>query len=259
MGLPTFNGFSLSDDNFITERIVFKGFADRSVVRANVNRREGIKVLATEFGEKEITVEGRVVASSAGQLQTLLDDMKEALTGVEGDLIIESGRTWLGTVLNLVIPDEHYNQSTTRFEATFICTNPFAVGGNLSAITPVQSGIFTYSGTVVISGTTFARPTVVYTPAGAALGNTNIKTMNIYHVQTGQTVTISGFGTSQGLSYANSVNVNYDDFRTLEGANEIDNSGGFSRWQPGTNNFTVTVSGRFPGGSVTVSYQPRYL
>lgn len=256
---PTFNSFSLQDSNFITERIEFKGYGSRAVIRGNINRREGVKLLATEFGEKQVDISGIVVASSSSTLQTLLDSMKMNLTEEEGSLVLEQGRTFRATVIDLDIPDEHYNQSVARFTAKFMCSDPFSTGTLQTVSSNVVSGTFTYSGTVYISGTMFARPTVTFTPAGAATGNTNIKKLVLTHTQTGQILTISGFGSGAGLSYANAVTLDLDAFTALEGSSAVDTAGGFPRWEPGTNNYTVTVSGRFPGGSVGLSYQPRYL
>lgn len=261
MALPTFNGFSLQDGNFITERIVFKGYADRAVVRAKINRREGIKLLNTEFGEKEVTISGVVIAESSTSLQALLDNMKKSLTAEEGSLLIETGREWTATVVSLAIPDEHYNHSKAPFEATFLCSNPFAEGDELTVTINVPSGTTTLSGMLYVSGSYYVRPVIIYDPPGTT-GNTLIRKVSIYHVPTGQTVAVSGFGAggSGGLGYQNTVTVNYDDFTSLEGSSDIDNTGVFSRWEPGENQFTITPSGRaFPGGSVTVSYRPRYL
>lgn len=261
MALPTFNGFSLQDDNFITERITMRGYASREVIRGKVNRREGVKLLATEFGEKEISIEGVVIAASASDLQTKLDSLKQALTMEEGNLIIETGRTFEATVTSLAIPDEHYNQSRAPYQITFICTNPFAIGSQLSAVSPVQSGIFTFSGYVNISGTFFNRPTIIYTPP-SRVGDTFIRKMTLSHTNSGQEATVSGFGggTNNGLSYQDAVTINLDDFTTLEGTDEIGNSGAFARFEPGDNNYVLTVSGRaFPGGTITMIYYPRYL
>lgn len=257
--LPTFNGFSFNDSGLIAERIIFKGYADRAVVRANINRREGVKLLATEFGEKEIIIEGKIIKDSSSNLQTKVDEMKLLSTVEEGDLELESGRTWVATVKSMVVPDEHYNQSIAPYEITFICSNPYAHGQTISQSYPVTSGLFTLSGLIYISGTLFSRPTITYTPAGAALGNTNIKKISITHTPTGQVILVSGFGNGLGLSYADPVIVNYDTFEATQAATEIDSSGAFSRWEPGSNAFTVTVSGRYPGGTVQLSYRARYL
>lgn len=259
MAIPTFNSFSLQDSNFITERIDFKGYATRAVIRANVNRREGVKLLATEFGEKEIELSGIIVADSATSLQTLIDNMKMNLTEEEGSLVIEQGRTFQASVLSINVPDEHYNQSVARFTVSFLCSDPFSVGATQIANAVVPSGFFTYSGSIYISGTLFGRPTLTYTPAGAATGNTNIRSLTFSHTPTGQSLTISGFGSGAGLSYANAVSIDLDTFTTLEGTALIDTSGAFPRWEPGTNAYTLTASGRFPGGSISVTYQPRYL
>ena len=255
----TFNSFNLQDSNFITERVEFKGLADRDVIRARVNRREGISLLNTEYSEKTIVLSGVVIASSGSELQGLLDDLKKNIQQEEADLVLEDGRTWTATNTSLSIPDEHYSQSMARFEAEFLCTNPYAVGSLLTAVKPVISGVFTYSGMVNISGTYFARPTITYTPAGAANGRTNIKNLVLYHVPTGQSMTVSGFGSGVSLNYSDVVIINMDSFTALEGASSIDSDGAFMRWEPGDNDYTITVSGRHVGGSVTVAYQPRYI
>lgn len=260
MALPTFEGFSLQDTNFITERIFFRGYADRAITRAKLNRREGIKLLGEEFGEKEIEISGVVIASSAAALQTLLDNMKNAFRTEEGDLVIEQGRAYRATVSSLEIPDEHYNQSKTDFRATFICSDPFAEGDQLSVTQPVTSGLVNFSGMVNISGSFFVRPTVTYNPPSNT-GPTFITLLALNHINSGQTVTVSGFGsgTPQGLGYQNSLTINLDDFTSFEGTTQIDNSGAFPVFEPGVNNYTVTASGRrFPGGSVTLTYKPRY-
>jgi len=259
MANPTFNAFSLQDDNFISERIIFKGFPTREVITANVNRREGIKLLATEFGEKTIEVSGRVIASTALELQSLLDGMKKALTAEESDLEIETGRTFSATVKSIQIPDEHYSQSTAKYIVSFICSDPFALGALQTVTITVPSGIVTISGQVTISGTLFARPIITYIPP-TNTGNTLINRLDLYHIQSGQTTTISGFGSGAGLQYQNSVVINLDDFSSLQGGTVINNSGSFPRFEVGTNNFTLTASGRrFSGGAIQLSYQPRYL
>lgn len=262
MALPTFNSFSLQDSNFITERITFKGYASRSLVRGKINRREGVKLISSEFGEKEVSIAGIVKGSSASNLQTLLDGMKKALTDEEGQLVIEAGRTFAATVDSVAIADEHYNQSVAPFEVTFICSNPFSEGQQLTVVQNVLSGIYTFSGLVNVSGSLFARPTITYTPPTGKTGNTYIRKIDFYHVPTGQTTTISGLGSGalQGLDYNKVVTVNLDSFTSLEGTSSIGNTGSFPRYDPGVNNYTLTASGRaFPGGTVTFVYKPRYL
>lgn len=257
MANPTFNNFSLNDNTFITERVTFKGFADRAVVRANLARREGIKLLNTEFGEKEITVDGVVITSDATTLQSKLDGMKKALTQEEGNLIIEEGRTWKATVVNAVIPDEHYSLSKAPFKVVFVCSNPFAEGSLQTAIQNIPSGFYTYSGSINISGTLFSRPTVTFIPPNTT-GETNINKYGLKHTPSGQEITISGFGTG-GLDYDSSIAINMDSLSAVVGGSTSDITGAFPRWEPGTNNFTVTVSGYHVGGTIKIEYKPRYL
>lgn len=257
----TFGTFSLSDENFITERVVVRGFASRALNTARINRREGIKLIGTEFQEKEITVDGNVIAQSASQLQSLLDGLKIALQQEEADLTIDGARSYRATVSSLAIPDEHYNNSKAPYSITFVCSDPFARGSQVSAAIPVPSGQATVSGTITVSGTFFARPNVTYVPP-AATGDTLIRRVDLRHTNTGQTTTISGFsgGPVGGLKYQNELVFNLDNFLGYEGSDELNTTGSYPRWQPGTNNFTLTASGRaFPGGTVRVTYEPRFL
>lgn len=261
MALPTFESFSLQDSNFITERIVFKGYADRSLIRGKINRREGVKLLGTEFGQKEITIQGVVIGSSASNLQSLLDGMKKALTTEEGSLIIETGRTFRATVQNIAIGDEHYNQTKAPWEVTFITSDPFAEGSTQTVVQNVTSGIYTFSGLVNISGSLFARPQITYTPP-VKTGSTLVRRIDLYHTLSTQTLTVSGFGSGlpAGLAYQNAVTIDLDAFTSTEGSSSIGNTGSFPRFEPGNNNYTLTTSGRaFPGGTVTLVYKPRYL
>lgn len=259
MALPTFNGFSLQDTNFITERITFRGFANRSMSFAQVNRREGVKLLGSDFTAKEIQIAGVVIASTPSELQTLLDSMKSYLTTAEASLIIETNRTYTASVTALAIPDEHYNQSRAPYEITFTCSKPFAEGTLQTAVIPITSGRFTVSGIVTISGTLFARPSLTYTPP-TATGKTLIRRFDLFHSPTSQTTTVSGFGSGTSLDYASTVIINLDTFAATEAGAAIDTSGSFPKFEPGINNFTFTASGRaFPGGTLAISYQPRYI
>lgn len=256
----TFNSFSLSDSNFITERVMVRGYANRALNTAKINRREGIKLVGTEFTTKEITVDGNVIASSASELQSLLDGLKSALQTEEANLVVDT-RTYTATVQSLAIPDEHYNNSKAPYSIVFVCSDPFARGSSVSAVIAVTSGRTTVSGTITVSGTFFNRPNVTYVPPGAQ-GDTRIKRIDLYHVNTGLTTTISGFnsGAAGGLRYQDELTFDLDNFLAYEGSAERDTTGAYPKWQPGSNQFTLTASGRaFPGGTVRISYEPRYL
>lgn len=258
MQLPTFNTFSFNENGFITEKITHKGYADRSVTKSKINRREGIKLLGTEYGEKQITLAGVVIKSSVSELQTSLDTMKKALVTEEGSLSVEQGRTFRATVESILIPDEHYNQSKSNWEVTFVSSDPFSTGSLLTATTTIPSGTTTFSGYVNVSGTFFNRPLIVYeSPDGS--GQTNVRGITISHQATGQSVTVSGFGNGLGLNYGVDVTVDYSNLIAYEGSSAKNNGGAFSRWEAGDNYYTVTFSGGRVGGKINVTYQPRYL
>lgn len=258
---PSFNGFSLQDSNWITETIEFKGFAKRDFVQQPIIRREGNKVLGTQFREKSITLTGHVVAADSGTLQTLMDNMKQNLSLQEGVLIIEVGRQYVATAQDIKVPDQPYNQTIAPWEITFTTDDPFATAtAALTVVINVPSGVFIVSGLMTISGSFYNRPTITYTPPNPpSAGDTLIKSMTVYHVPTAQSVTVSGLGNGTDLQYNSSVTVNMDTFQTLDGTLALNNSGSFPIWQPGVNAFTVSCDRGFPGGQIAVTYTPRYL
>lgn len=252
MANPMFEGFSLQDDTYITEQVNYRTRAKRRLQTEEIARRIGNKLINSQIQEKVIEITGMIVASTSSGLQSAVDDLQQNLSIVEGDLVIDDGRTFVATCESLNIPDRRFTQTHVRFEAQFVCSQPFATGNQLSGGFVIPSGINSLTISTTISGTVTNRPTLTLVlPSGT--GVSPIVEVDVQHVQTANTVTVSGT-----LNYTNDLVFNYDAFTVSEAGTTKDYVGQFDNLGPGSTSLTVTVSGQNDGIRGLLEYNPRY-
>ena len=141
-----------------------------------------------------------------------------------------------------------------QFDAKFLAVDPFAYGNQVTASGTVVSGTLTYSGTVTISGSVWAGPILSIIPKGANVGDSGLKGLMITYVPTGETMTVSGM-----MSYASPLSVDYFNYLVTNSGVSSDYQGVYSRWNPGTNAYTITTtSGVRQGYNYVWSYAPRF-
>lgn len=252
--MVTVNGLQIDDNiTYLLEEIQYKGFPSRKIEIEPISTRPGSKLIAYEWGEKEIYFRGRVFGSTPSDLQEAVDNLQKNFAVPFVSIGIDTGRTYNGTLSELSIPTQFFTLSMAEFEARFICVDPFSYGTYLTASGTVGSGVMTYSGVMTISGTVFAEPTLTIRPAGIS-GDSGIRLLQIYNSPTGELITISG-----------SINKNADitfDFKNFNVSNAGVNSdyqGVFSRFEPGVISYEITVvSGTNPGYDYKWGYAPRY-
>lgn len=246
----TFNGFSLQDSTYITKTVNYRTRAPRKLQSEVISRRLGKKLINTQIQEKIITLQGIIVTDTVSDLQDAVDDLQQNLTEAEGDLIIDSGRTYVATVSKLLIPDRSYNQTTVDFDIEFISTRPFSTSSQHSPGFTIPSGVSSLSITTTLSGTVENRPTISFTLAS---GDANVTAIKITNQATGNDVTVSGAFNSK-----NEVVFNYDDFNILVDGVDRDYVGFFDSIEPGSNTLDIVVSGVNCGTDGLLSYSPRY-
>lgn len=259
MAYPTFDGFSLQDDNYILSDITYRSIPSRSVDTSKTSRKPGVKVLSHDFGERRVRMSGHIVADSASELQTLIDELHTNVTRKnEGLLMVEADRSSTALVTSLSIADPHYAQDMVPFDIEFLLPDPFFYGSGHTVTYPVTSGSSSLSATIMISGSVFAEPSITYfSPAGS--GQTTTSGIKITYSPAGEYITWSGTGATTTLAYSDGVIFDYANQLITETNIAVDVEGVFSRWEPGSTSFVVTFSGTTQGGSLQFSYQPRYL
>jgi len=256
---PTFDGFSLQDDNYIIEEIVYRNSPSRSLDSQKIARRPGSKLVATDFAEKTISIKGSIVASSADELQTLIDNLHTNITRKESCLMfITVDRLAEVTVQSVGVGDPHYAMDYVPFEIELLMNNPFFYGMQQIVTYNIADGTSSMTDTITISGSVFAEPSITYN-APAGTGYTTTSGIIITYNNTGEVITWSGTGGHTSLAQSSLVQFDFDDHRIVEGITETAIEGVFARWEPGLQTFQVTFSGTAQGGTLNFVYQPRYL
>ncbi len=252
----TINGLNITDNiNYLVEELEYKTMPARNLVYEPISTRPGDKMIACEWGQKEIYFKGRVFGSTPAELQTNVDTLQMNFAVPFVSISIDDGRTYTGTLSEMSVPTQFYTLSMLEYEARFVCVDPFAYGSAVSVSGTVVSGTTTFSGTVTISGTQFAEPTLTIIPAGGSSGDSGIRQMRVYHTPTGEIVTVSGT-----YNYLTNMVIDYQNFFVTKDGLQVDYQGIFSRFEPGSVSFEITViSGVKQGYDWVLSYQPRYF
>lgn len=259
MALPTFNAFSLQDDNYIVTDIEYRTWPAREIGMQKIARRPGMKFTSEEFASREISMRGFIKGSSTDDLQSKIDALNTQFQQPSKLLQIYSNRTYTATVASMSVGDPHYNTTIVPFEVSFVTADPFSYAPTVSAQMTVASGVVTQSFSVTISGSYFAEPTIVYTTPPNGTLNTTTSGMYILHQTTGEYITWSGTAGTAYIPYTNTFTADYQTYKLLFGTTQTNQAGVFTRWQPGVNAFSITFGGNTEGGTLTISYAPRYI
>lgn len=258
MALPVFNGFSLQDDNYITTDVEYRTWPKRELAMEKIALRAGSKLLNAEFAERNISIRGFILGSSVSDLQSKIDSLYTLVKAEAKSLQMETDRFFTATVASLSIADPHYNQSMVPFEMNFVCPDPFSYGTAVSAQMTVASGTLTQTFNVTISGTYGAEPSLAYSaPSGS--GNTTTSGIQVQHLATGEYVLWQNDADPTYVQYGTDVTFDYQNYKVLVDTTQKTHSGIFSLIDPGLNSFQITFMGYPVGGTITVTYAPRYL
>lgn len=255
----TFDGFSLEDNNYIISELDYRGGPRRDLVPQKTSRRPGVKYTNTEFSERTIRMSGYILGASVSDLRDKIDNLfANVVRKSEGTLAIDADRSISAVASNVVIEDPHYTQTFVPFELELKSTEPFWAGAQQTVNLTLVSGTGSFAYTTTISGSAFAEPYFTYSaPAGS--GDTTISGISVAYGQTGQEVTWSGTGSTTAVQYSDVIQFDWaHQIITRNQANE-EPFGVFARWEPGATSFTVTFSGTTVGGTLQMSYQPRYF
>ncbi len=256
---PTFDGFSLQDDSYITEEIIYRNSPGRNLDSQKIARRPGSKLVATDFSEKTIIVKGSILGTTSSDLQDLIDDLHSNVTRKESGVIyVDADRSAIATVRSVGIGDAHYSMDYAPFEIEFLMNDPFFYGLQQTVSYVIASGTSSILDTITISGSVFAEPSITYV-SPAETGYTTTSGISVIYNNTGEIVTWSGTGGHTSMAYNDLIQFDFNNHRIIEGVTETAIEGVFARWEPGPQTYQVTFSGTAQGGTLSFAYQPRYL
>lgn len=129
MGSLTFNNNSLQTDNIITSRIDISEFPDTSVTIFEIAHANKSKALNGGYSGRKINLWGSISHDTMSEFETLIDDFKGYLTGVEKPLDVEVAgaiRRYIATRTGGSLPRET-GLMDSEFTVQFTCSSPFGV------------------------------------------------------------------------------------------------------------------------------------
>jgi len=256
---PTFDGFSLQDDNYITSNVSYRNSPSRNLDSQKITRRPGTKLLSTDFAEKTISLQGSILASSPLELQTLIDTLNENITRKDNVVVyLEANRSAVATVSSVGIAESSYNMDYAQFEMEFLMNDPFFYGVQQTVNYTIASGTASLTDVITISGSVFAEPSITFESCAGA-GYTTTSGISVVYNNTNEIVTWSGTSGASSLAFGQIIQFDFNNHRIIEDIVETEIEGVFARWEPGSQTYQVTFSGTTPGGTLSFAYQPRYL
>jgi hypothetical protein len=251
-----FDSFELQTSNYIVSNIEYRTIPTREIALESISRRSGKKMLSTDFGERKIKMSGFVLGTSASNLQTNIDTFHLNVTRkTSGTLAFDATRSITATISTVAISDPQYSQTMVPFEIEFIAASPFYEGVQQTANTTVATGTGIKTITTTISGSVYAEPSITFT-ATAGSGDTTTKSIGILYSPTAEQTTWSG---SVVLPKGSAIQFDNANYRILNNTTEVAPIGSFPRWEPGSTTFYIYFYGGTQGGTVALTYYPRFL
>lgn len=264
MAYPSFSGFELNDPNgtgVITSNIMKYSSPNRQVEIEQISRRPGGRVLNSEFAEKKVKLTGYILGETELDLRDKIDEFNASVTRIEeGQLSISTDRQATCLVESFNVSENPYNNSYIPFDVTFALIDPFFYAGQHQVTIDLPASSSSVSQEVTISGSYYTLPTITITVAGGS-GATQTKRIDVSYDSTGETVVWSGASGAENIDYEDILQFDFNNQLITRDSSLQASSGSFADFDPGARNITITFSGAgdWVGGTMNLSYQPRYL
>jgi hypothetical protein len=239
---------------YLVEDVQYRSMPQRELTTGKIAIRPGEKLTSSEFSTKEITIKGYIFGNDPNDLRNNIDEFQK-LAGLQTVALTIDERTYTTTLTRMNLPQQYYNNTMQPYEATFKALQPFSFSSLLLVSGIAPSGIATISGTLVVSGTVFAEPSILVRPIGNSSGNTGISSIKVKYLSTNQELVVSG----GNYQYQRDVIFDFSNYIITSSGNNTDFAGFFARWEPGARQFTITISGGKPGFIYQLFYNPRYF
>lgn len=251
--IVSFRGYGLQNSNIITSRM--RGKLIKDIKADRKPNSDGRIVLGDYYDNYDIVLEGRLRVDSAGSLDSLVDEFRKNISVPNGnlDIILDNGikRRWLCHKVDEQIGrrDEPYHITTCPFRVAFKCYNPFGQALTYDANT-YDVATLGFSEVLENNGTAKGKPIWILL-INAASGITGI---NIKNNSTDEEIEIT-----ETIQAGDSVEFNGETLQVLLNSVGVEWSGKFPHLQPGSNSYSVTVSGASIDYTITEKNKSLFL
>lgn len=244
-----FDGYGLQNANIITSKVNHDDLLNIELNSFKYPRENGGGVLSKYYRGREIKLECTIKSDTAANFNTLLDNTKKALRKTEGYLkILVNGeyRKIKATLGKFDMRREHYNITFCQVDITFTALEPFFYADSKQSYSFLgKTGTFTEE--VTNAGSAESLP-VFYHIFGATTAVTAVA-----FTAFNRTLTINTSFAQNDILIIDGVNKSV----TKNGV-EIDYTGAFPIFPPGSNLFKFTYTGTV-SVDVTLIQDKNYL
>lgn len=244
----TFNSFDLQDGNYHTKKITHRKFPERIILTEPKTRRDGFSIVDKYFEKKIIILEGTITGGSEAGLRTLIDNMKKEIRGTDKNLDIDYGGSTIryeATVQKLEVPEDYYHLTFIPFTIEFLC-HPL---GKATSTTNHSDNDITsspHNSSLTITGSESPLPVITLT-VDAETSMTVIKFKN--------TTTNSEITITRAFAATEVLEIDCENLTVKVDGTEVDFTGVFPEFDPGSNNYTITIT---DGGAFNIDLDVDY-
>jgi len=230
-----FDGYSLQNLNFITSKIDYDDIGKVELNSFNYPRTDGGGVLSKYYRWRSIKLNGFIKKDTVTEFNDFIDEIKKNLRKTEGLLeVVVNGeiRRIKATVTDLSYNREHYNITFSPISITFTAVEPFFYASVLQSASFLGKTA-TYTEEMENEGGADSSPTIYFvfwtwtTATALQFTDPSDRDLNI----------------TTAITNGDIIIINSVDKVVTKNGTEIDYTGAFPIFAPGSNNFTVTMTG----------------
>ena len=248
----SFNGNNLESSYLIINKLNKSDAPERELYSEALSFQDGFEIIRGYWRSRKIVIGGMMDATSASHLGTLLDSLKENLSGINKNLDVDYGgstRRYKGTLAGLSAPEEFYNITHLPYTAEFLC-QPFGYGTSTVSITASDVTASSHTETFTVTGTYKPLPTITIT----FTAESGASSVTITQMDTGDQTLIE-----QAFTANDVLIINTETQKVTLNAVNIDFTGPIPEFATGSNSLNIAVSSTSHTYDLDVEYTPRYL
>lgn len=238
----TLNGQSLQTTNIVTSTIQHDSSTPQEMHTLNLARRDGEKLIYTNFAAKEISLTGTIISTDQATFENFLDTFKGNFTVVNGSLVVNYGagyRLYYVTTEYITLTRSSYNNVHVPFEIKFkVLDPPFGLDCDINGV-PIYTNAYSKttladieSTAVSLLGSASPKPKIKFTfdVAGDASG------FDLSNQTTGKQVTVA-----PTIVTGDVFSIDTDALKVTQNGEEINFTGTVPDFNIGTNNLVFDI------------------
>lgn len=211
----------------------------------NLSRRDGAKLISSNFNVKNITIVGYVKGTSQADLETNLDTLKQNIMVTNGNLDIPYAglyRRYIVSCSNITVSREHNHITFAPFEIRFtVCDPPF--GKEISA----EGGSEVLTEACSVQDVTAQRDTSSFSVGGSVSPRPIISLIldtvgNMDNIQVKNATTNKSLDIGTLWANGDTVIIDSDEFTVKRNNIDLNYDGVFPTFNLGTNNFEINLT-----------------